>query len=91
MKLRPLYGGKRVLPFDGKHEKVVLEKRAAAKKDMDEGQVRSQGLLFDQHLGRWLDTIESFGAVSKRTLSDYRFQAERYLIPSGGAGDLMYR
>ena len=88
VKLRPLYGGKRTLSFYSKHEKVVLEKRDAAKKDMDEGRGRFRDLPFGEHLARWLDTIESFGAVSERTLSDYRFHAERYLIPPDSVGDV---
>lgn len=45
-------------------------------------------LSFGEHLSRWIDTIESFRAVSERTLSDYRFHAERYLMPPEDVGDV---
>jgi integrase len=88
VKLRHLYGGKRVLPFYSKLEHVALEKREAAKKEMDEGRGRSRGVAFGEHLKRWLDAIGSLGTVSDVTLSDYRYHAERYLVPPERLGDV---
>jgi integrase len=84
VKLRPLYGGKRVIPFYSKDQSKALEKRAAAKRDMDEGRGRAKGLLFGDYLSRWLDTLASLKTVSDATLSDYRYYSERHLIPNLG-------
>jgi hypothetical protein len=88
VKLRHLYGGKRELSFYAKTEGLALDKRAAAKRDMDEGKGHSRDLAFGPYLSRWLDTLASRNVVSERTLADYRYYAERHLIPPDKLGNI---
>jgi integrase len=88
VKLRHLYGGKRVVPFYSKKEAVALEKRDAAKREMEEGRSGSRGLSFGAYLAGWLEALSALNAVSGTTLSDYRYYAERHLIPADKLGNV---
>jgi integrase len=88
VKLRHLYRGQRELAFYGKTEAIAKEKRAAAKRDMEEGRGHSRDLALGPYLSRWLETLASLNIVSERTLQDYRYYAEKHLIPSDKLGDV---
>ena len=83
-KLRQLYGGQRTLSFYSKLEGEAIRKRAVAKRDMEEGRGRARGLTLGTYLRRWLEALATLGSVSERTLQDYRYYAEKHLIPELG-------
>lgn len=84
-RLRSLYGGRREVSFYAKRQEDALDKRARAKRELDEGYARgSKGATFGEYLARWLDALDTLGTVSKRTASDYRYYSEKYLAPSLG-------
>lgn len=88
-RLRSLYGGKREVSFYSKDQSEALEKRAKAKREMDEGYAAgTKGDTFADYLRRWLDALDTLGSVSRRTASDYRLYSEKYLIPSMGGMQL---
>jgi integrase len=55
-----------------------------AKRDMEEGRGRARGLTLGTYLRRWLEALVTLGSVSERTLQDYRYYAEKHLIPGLG-------
>lgn len=84
-RLRPLYDGKREVSFYSKVQQEALEKRAKAKREMDEGYAAgTKGDTLAAYLRRWLDALDTLGSVSRRTASDYRYYSEKYLIPNIG-------
>lgn len=89
-KLRPLYDGKSYLSFYSREQSEALDKRAQAKKDMDEGKTSPKELTVGKYLERWLDGPAAQNR-SARTYEDYEKHARRYLIPRIGStplGDL---
>lgn len=90
VKLRHLYGGQRTVSFWGKTEKIAKEKRAGAQRELDERKgVRAGDLTVAAYLSRWLDSLEALESVSERTLQDYRYYAERHLIPPDKLGTVL--
>jgi integrase len=84
-RLRSLYGGRREVSFYAKDQSAALEKRAKAKREMDEGYAAgAKGDTFAAYLRRWLDALDTLGSVSRRTAADYRYYSEHYLIPNVG-------
>ena len=82
--LRSLYDGKREVSFYSKSQSEALEKRSAAKREMDAGFGSGRSGTFGEYLNRWLDALDTLGTVSKRTASDYRYYSGKYLIPNVG-------
>jgi len=84
VKLRHLYNGQRSVSFYHKLEGKAIKKRDIAERDMYEGRGQSRSVIFGPYLKRWLKTLETLGSVAERTLQDYRYWAERHLIPNLG-------
>ena len=84
VKLRHLYNGQRSVSFYHKLEGKAIKKRDIAERDMYEGRGQSRSVILGPYLKRWLKTLETLGSVAERTLQDYRYWAERHLIPNLG-------
>lgn len=85
--LRAAYGGKTYLSFYDRQEGKALEKRAAARRDMEDGYgPRSGDLTVAQYLRRWIDGPLR-DLVSERTYQDYAYYSEKHLIPDAGVGE----
>lgn len=84
---RPAYKGQASVSFYGKTEKEALGKRAAAKRELDEGRIGGRNLKVSVFLRRWLDNPAA-QTVSPRTFEDRKKYAEKYLIPDDMVGSL---
>ena len=51
--------------------------------------MRAGDLTVGVYFTRWLDALEALKSVSERTLQDYRYYAERHLIPSDKLGTVL--
>ena len=90
VKLRHLYDGQRMVSFYGKTEALAIQKRDAANRDLDERRgVRAGDLTVGVYFARWLDSLEALKTVSERTLQDYRYHAEKHLIPPDKLGTVL--
>lgn len=84
--LRHKTGGKARVSFYGPTEAAALKKKREFERDLEKGfSLESRKLTVGEYLKRWLDGPLK-RRVSARTLQDYRYHAEKHLIPSDCLG-----
>lgn len=84
--LRHKTSGKARISFYASTEAAALKKKREFQKDLEKGfSLESRKLTLGEYLKRWLDGPLK-RRVSARTLQDYRYHAEKHLIPSGCLG-----
>ena len=80
--LRHKTGGKARISFYGPTEAAALRKKREFERDLEKGfSLESRKLTVGEYLRRWLDGPLK-RRVSARTLQDYRYHAEKHLMPS---------
>ena len=67
----------------------VRSKAHALRRDIEEGKGKTGHLTFGAYLSRWLESLEALGLVAERTLQDYRYFAEKHLIPEDKLGSIL--
>ncbi|MDX5895138.1 tyrosine-type recombinase/integrase [Rubrobacter radiotolerans] len=84
--LRHKTGGRERVSFYGRNESEALKKKKLFEKDLEKGySLESRRLTVAAYMKRWLDGPLK-RRVSARTLQDYRYHAEKYLIPADCIG-----
>jgi integrase len=79
--LRHKTGGKARISFYGPTEAAALRKKREFERDLEKGfSLESRKLTVGEYLRRWLDGPLK-RRVSARTLQDYRYHAEKHLMP----------
>lgn len=84
--LRHKTGGKARISFYGPTEAAALRKKKEFERDLEQGfSLESRNLTVGEYLRRWLDGPLK-RRVSARTLQDYRYHAEKHLMPPDAIG-----